>query len=162
LEIGFFVVVPPVQHQSHLLSTFTIFPGSVMLNKNEDIRAQLVDLYMLFKYSSLVIKSCGPIYEHYNDLLGVYRPVAENIYKQDMGENFIYHCPQTNQWLVGTVMGHPYAWLRCNKTSKLPPAKGWEYRHGLEWFTDTSMTLLPFREVQSLEMMLHDNTSPSI
>ena len=53
--------------------------------------------------------------------------------------------PQTNQWLVGTVSGHPYAWLRCNKTSKLPPGKGWEYRHGLEWFNDTSMTLLPFR-----------------
>lgn len=135
---------------------------SVMLNKNDDIRAQLVDLYILFKYSSLVIKSFGPVSEHYSDLLGVYRPVAENIYKQDMGENFIYQCPQTNQWLVGTVSGHPYAWLRCNKTSKLPPVKGWEYRHGLEWFNDTSMTLLPFREVQSLEMMLHDNTSPPI
>jgi len=63
--------------------------------------------------------------DSYND-----RPV----YKQEGGENYIYYSATSCSWLVGTVIGHQYGWLRnqsdnASKSRWLPDlSSGWEYR----------------------------------
>ena len=102
---------------------------------------------------TLLVKSEGAVSEHQRDVLGVYRMVdsynEKPVYKQDGGENYIYFrydfmliillqfflsSSTSLSWLVGTVVGHPYGWLRngspaATSASWLPDiTTGWEYR----------------------------------
>merc|ERR1712029_20252 len=49
-------------------------------------------------------------------LMGVYRLVDSYndrpVFKQDMGENYIYYSSGSSSWLVGCRVGHRYSWLR--------------------------------------------------
>jgi len=71
-------------------------------------------------------------------MLGVYRMVdsycERPVYKQDGGENYIYYSGASASWLVGTVVGGQYGWLR-NVGEEAPDTRwvpdltsGWEYR----------------------------------
>ena len=101
-----------------------------------------------------MVKSEGAVSEHQSDVLGVYRMVDSYndrpVYKQDGGENYIYYrldilfvlfytlpyifSAASFSWLVGTVVGHQYGWLK-NSSSAASSARwlpdlssGWEYR----------------------------------
>ena len=104
-----------------------------------------------------MVKSEGAVSEHQGDVLGVYRMVDSYndrpVYKQEGGENYIYYryrgsrhtwdsfysqlssdSSASASWLVGTVVGHQYGWLRNGSTAAssarwLPDLNsGWEYR----------------------------------
>jgi hypothetical protein len=74
----------------------------------------------------VVLKSEGEIGNNQADILGVYRMADSHcdrpVYKQDGGENYIYYSNISGSWLVGTVVGHQYAWLR-NCTEKAPDTR---------------------------------------
>ena len=74
----------------------------------------------------MVLKSEGEIGNNQADILGVYRMADSHcdrpVYKQDGGENYIYYSNISGSWLVGTVVGHQYAWLR-NCTEKAPDTR---------------------------------------
>ena len=89
-----------------------------------------------------MVRSEGKVREEQGDVLGVYRLVdshqARPLYKQDGGENFIFFSPGGPWWMVGTVVGSQYGWLR-NSSSSLGPGEarwpadleeGWQYRDG--------------------------------
>ena len=64
----------------------------------------------------MIIKSEGKMSANQPDVLGVYRMVDSHhdrpVYKQGGGENYIYYSRASKSWFVGTVVGHPYGWLR--------------------------------------------------
>ena len=51
----------------------------------------LVTIFLSSECSTLVIQSSGAVAELYGNLLGVYRVVGDNMYKQEGGENYIYY-----------------------------------------------------------------------
>merc|ERR1712098_22484 len=85
---------------------------------------------------TVVLKSEGTVKKHQSDVLGVYRMVdsycERPVYKQDGGENYIYYSGASASWLVGTVVGGQYGWLRnvgeeAPDTRWVPDlASGWE------------------------------------
>ena len=96
---------------------------------------------LLSGWSSLVLRSEGKVREEQADVLGVYRLVdshqARPLYKQDGGENFIFFSPAPPSWVVGTVVGSQYGWLR-NISARAGEARwpgsleqGWQYRDSL-------------------------------
>jgi len=121
----------------------------------------LLDFYLVFKFSSLVAKSCGAVSDLYGNMLGVYRMVHHGLYKLEGGESYVYYSQKTNSWLIGCVAGHPYAWLRnCSSspspsTHSPPSLTGWQYRTGQDWLADTTFRLESCTEVETLEKLLH-------
>ena len=84
-----------------------------------------------------MVRSEGKVREEQGDVLGLYRLVdchqERPLYKQEGGENFIYYSPGGPCWLVGTVVGSQYAWLRNSNTRgelRWPAGLGWQYRDG--------------------------------
>jgi hypothetical protein len=99
--------------------------------------------------------------DSYND-----RPV----YKQDGGENYIYYSAASNSWLVGTVVGHQYGWLKNSSeqaSSKrwIPDLRsGWEYRPLVRsgeirdtWLSDDgTMRIESLRDVEKVNELIRD------
>ena len=89
----------------------------------------------------MVLKSEGGVAENQGDVLGVYRMVDtysdRPVYKQDGGENFIFFSPAGPWWVVGTLVGSHYGWLRNNSArageARWPGSleQGWQYRDSL-------------------------------
>jgi len=92
----------------------------------------ILDILAVFRASTLVVISSGAVAESLADALGVYRLTGTHnnhpLYKQDGGENYIFH--YANWWIVGTVVGMPHGWLRTNFTGHWLPdnSNGWQYR----------------------------------
>ena len=90
--------------------------------------------------STVVVRSEGAVAEDQEDVLGVYRLVDSHqdrpLYQQAGGENFLYFSPPAS-WLVGTVAGGQYGWLRnvshqaATVTWPADLAGGWQYRDRL-------------------------------
>ena len=86
------------------------------------------------------MRSEGRVGEEQGDVLGLYRLVDSHqerpLYKQDGGENFIFFSPAGPWWVVGTVVGSHYGWLRnCSaraSETRWPAGlgSGWQYRDG--------------------------------
>merc|ERR1719361_336306 len=95
-------------------------------------------LFSAVRGSTVIIKSEGSMAANQPDVLGVYRMVDSHhdrpVYKQDGGENYIYYSRSSKAWFVGTVVGHPYGWLRngskeASEQGWVPDLPGgWEYR----------------------------------
>lgn len=107
-------------------------------NDKENFWTLIVEIYSAFRGSTVVLKSEGVVKAEQADVLGVYRMVDSYndrpVYKQEGGENYIYYSSASCSWLVGTVIGHQYGWLRNQSDSAaasrwLPDlSSGWEYR----------------------------------
>eukprot|EP00092_Neocalanus_flemingeri_P014463 GFUD01015607.1.p1 GENE.GFUD01015607.1~~GFUD01015607.1.p1 ORF type:complete len:1351 (+),score=528.10 GFUD01015607.1:47-4099(+) len=112
--------------------------GSCMGFGKANLWKLIMEIYAAFRGYTLVVKSEGAVSEHQSDVLGVYRMVDtyndRPVYKQEGGENYIYYSSASSSWLVGTVVGHQYGWLRNSSTAAsstrwLPDlSSGWEYR----------------------------------
>eukprot|EP00091_Calanus_sinicus_P014466 TRINITY_DN32018_c0_g1_i1.p1 TRINITY_DN32018_c0_g1~~TRINITY_DN32018_c0_g1_i1.p1 ORF type:complete len:117 (-),score=48.33 TRINITY_DN32018_c0_g1_i1:159-488(-) len=99
--------------------------------------------------------------DSYND-----RPV----YKQEGAENYIYYSSASASWLVGTVVGHQYGWLRNGSTAAssarwLPDlSSGWEYRplvRGEDSLTswqsdDGTLRIEALRDVEKVTELIRD------
>ena len=87
-----------------------------------------------------MVRSEGAVAEQQRAVLGVYRMVDSYndrpVYKQDGGENYIYY--SSASWLVGTVVGHSYGWLRNTGSARWLPdmSTGWEYTVQGSWLSD--------------------------
>jgi len=143
-------------------------------NDKENFWTLLVEIYSAFRGSTVVLKSEGIVREHQADVLGVYRMVDHYndrpVYKQDGGENFIYYSATSASWLVGTVVGHQYGWLRNGSDSAqarrwIPDLEsGWEYRPltrsselSNTWCTDDgTLRIESLREVEKVNELLRD------
>ena len=120
---------------------------------------------------TVVLKSEGIVKKYQADVLGVYRMVDSYndrpVYKQDGGENFIFFSPggaAGSCWLVGTVVGSQYGWLR-NRSEEAELVRwpallrtGWEFRDGYcgDWRTDDNtlrLQALPGNGVSHLSLM---------
>merc|ERR1719334_770298 len=110
-----------------------------------DIWRVVQEINAVLRGSVLVVRSEGPVSDSQGDVLGVYRLVDSYsdrpLYKQDGGENYLYYSSQSRYWMVGTVVGHPYGWLRnlCPHgkwVSEL--TSGWEYRSS-SYLTDQTI-----------------------
>jgi len=140
----------------------------------------LVELYSAFRGSAVVLKSEGAVASHQADSLGVYRMVdnynGRPVYKQDGGENYIYYSSASNSWLVGTVVGHQYGWLRNNAEHAkdvgwVPDLKtGWQYRPLVRgggqlednWASDDgTLTIESLRDMKRVNKLIGDNRRKS-
>jgi hypothetical protein len=141
----------------------------------DDIWTLVVEIYSAFRGYTVVLKSEGAVRHHQADTLGVYRMVDSYndrpVYKQDMGENYIYYSAASNSWLVGTVVGHQYGWLRNTaenaKDKRWVPdlRTGWEYRplvrtnSNLEnmWATDDgTLRIESLRDIEKVNELIRD------
>jgi len=143
-------------------------------NDKQNFWTLLVEIYSAFRGSTLVLKSEGIVRDHQADVLGVYRMVDHYndrpVYKQDDGENYIYYSATSSSWLVGTVVGHQYGWLRNGSAGAssrrwIPDLEtGWEYRPltrtselSNTWCTDDgTLRIESLREVEKVNEMLRD------
>eukprot|EP00092_Neocalanus_flemingeri_P014465 GFUD01015609.1.p1 GENE.GFUD01015609.1~~GFUD01015609.1.p1 ORF type:complete len:1372 (-),score=525.76 GFUD01015609.1:84-4199(-) len=137
----------------------------------------MLEIYAAFRGYTLVVKSEGAVSEHQSDVLGVYRMVDtyndRPVYKQEGGENYIYYSSASSSWLVGTVVGHQYGWLRNSSTAAssarwLPDlSSGWEYRplvslweclEGQEcWLCDDgTLRIESLRDVEKVTLLIRD------
>ncbi len=79
----------------------------------------------------MVLRSNGVAADHQAHCLGVYRMTDSHngrpVYKQDDGEHYLFH--DGEGWMVGSRVGHAYAWMR--NASKAEDAAdlgtGWQY-----------------------------------
>ena len=106
--------------------------------------------------STVLVRSEGAVAEDQEDVLGVYRLVDSHqdrpLYQQAGGENFLYFSPPAS-WLVGTVAGGQYGWLRnvshqaATVTWPADLAGGWQYRDRdkgwHDWVLDDTLLFLP-------------------
>jgi len=143
-------------------------------NDKQNFWTLLVEIYSAFRGSTVVLKSEGIVRDHQADVLGVYRMVDHYndrpVYKQDGGENYIYYSATSSSWLVGTVVGHQYGWLRNGSESAqgkrwIPDLEtGWEYRPLTRsselsdtWCTDDgTLRIESLREVEKVNELLRD------
>ena len=60
--------------------------------------------------------------------------IPRPVYKQDLGENYVYYSSAAESWLVGCLVGHRHGWLRNRSpaaaSSRYPSllSSGWEVR----------------------------------
>jgi len=104
----------------------------------EEMGDILKELCSILRGYTVLLRSEGEIANSQPEMLGVYRMVdsysGRPVYKQDGGENYIYYSGASGSWMVGTVVGHNYGWLRNNSekatnTRWVPDlGTGWEYR----------------------------------
>jgi len=148
--------------------------GTAMRTDKENLWELIIEIYSAFRGSTLVLKSEGAVKHHQADVLGVYRMVDSYndrpVYKQDQGENYIYYSATSNSWLVGTVVGHQYGWLRnpsenAGKRRWIPDLRtGWEYRPlvrgnelGNGWCTDDgTLRIESLRDVEKVNELIRD------
>eukprot|EP00092_Neocalanus_flemingeri_P009145 GFUD01009846.1.p1 GENE.GFUD01009846.1~~GFUD01009846.1.p1 ORF type:complete len:1484 (+),score=566.18 GFUD01009846.1:348-4454(+) len=137
----------------------------------------ILEIYAAFRGYTLVVKSEGAVSEHQSDVLGVYRMVDtyndRPVYKQEGGENYIYYSSASSSWLVGTVVGHQYGWLRNSSTAAssarwLPDlSSGWEYRplvrsweclEGQEsWLSDDgTLRIEAIKDIEKINSLIQD------
>jgi len=145
-----------------------------MSNDKENLLTLVVEIYSSLRGYTLVVKSEGAVSEHQSDVLGVYRMVDSYndrpVYKQDGGENYIYYSAASFSWLVGTVVGHQYGWLK-NSSSAASSARwlpdlssGWEYRplvRGQDSLTswnsdDGTLRIESLRDVEKVTELIRD------
>ena len=79
-----------------------------MDSRNNNFHSFLLEFYLIFskhfsakaiivfnsecsECSTLVLQSSGGVADMYRDLLGVYRVVGDNVYKQEGGESYVYY-----------------------------------------------------------------------
>jgi len=147
---------------------------SEMRTDKENLWELIIEIYSAFRGSTLVLKSEGAVKHHQADVLGVYRMVDSYndrpVYKQDQGENYIYYSATSNSWLVGTVVGHQYGWLRnpsenAGKRRWIPDLRsGWEYRPlvrgnqlGNGWCTDDgTLRIESLKDVEKVNELIRD------
>jgi len=140
----------------------------------ENLWTLIVEIYSAFRGSTVVLKSDGAVKQHHADVLGVYRMIdhynERPVYKQDGGENYIYYSATSNSWLVGTVVGHQYGWLRnpsenAGKRRWVPDlTSGWEYRplvRGSDlnntWSTDDgTLRIESLKDVEKVNELIRD------
>merc|ERR1712106_1257286 len=60
-----------------------------MDSRNNNFHSLLLEFYLIFRCSTLVLQSSGGVADMYRDLLGVYRVVGDNVYKQEGGESYV-------------------------------------------------------------------------
>jgi len=137
-----------------------------------NLSALILEIYAAFRGYTLVVKSEGCVSEHQSDVLGVYRMVDSYndrpVYKQDGGENYIYYSSASSSWLVGTVVGHSYGWLRNSSSARWVPdiTSGWEYRPLIRswdstdqgsWLSDDgTLRIEPLQAVDSILPQIKD------
>jgi len=107
-------------------------------NNKDNFWTLIIEIYSAFRGSTVVLKSEGVVKSEQADVLGVYRMIDSYndrpVYKQEGSENYIYYSATSSSWLVGTVIGQQYGWLRnqsdsAAKSRWLPDlSSGWEYR----------------------------------
>jgi len=136
----------------------------------ENLWRLILEIYAAFRYITVLVKSSGPVYTYYSDILGVYRMVDSYndrpVYKQEGGENYIYYSPTPTSWLLGTVIGHHYGWLRNNSnmassTNWLPElTTGWQYRGVGDqecWVSDdTTLRIEAIRDVDKISSLVEE------
>merc|ERR1719312_1202622 len=145
-----------------------------MATDKENLWTLVVEIYSSFRGYTLVVKSEGAVSEHQGDVLGVYRMVDSYndrpVYKQEGGENYIYYSSASASWLVGTVVGHQYGWLRNGSTAAssarwLPDLNsGWEYRPLIRgedslasWHSDDgTLRIESLRDVEKVTEIIRD------
>jgi len=145
-----------------------------MATDKENLWTLVVEIYSSFRGYTLVVKSEGAVSEHQADVLGVYRMVDSYndrpVYKQEGGENYIYYSSASASWLVGTVVGHQYGWLRNGSTAAssarwLPDlSSGWEYRPLIRgedsltsWHSDDgTLRIESLRDVEKVTEIIRD------
>jgi len=134
--------------------------------------ALILEIYAAFRGYTLVVRSEGCVSEHHISVLGVYRMVDSYndrpVYKQDGGENYIYYSSASSSWLVGTVVGHSYGWLRNSSSARWVPdiTSGWEYRPLTRswdgntqesWLSDDgTLRIEPLQAVDSIMSQIQD------
>ena len=92
-----------------------------------------------------------------SQVVGVYRLVdsynERPVFKQDMGENYIYYSLAGQGWLLGCQVGHSFSLVR-NRSKEAPGARwpsllarGWEVRHRSqgEWMEHEGDMVAPVR-----------------
>eukprot|EP00092_Neocalanus_flemingeri_P004677 GFUD01005041.1.p1 GENE.GFUD01005041.1~~GFUD01005041.1.p1 ORF type:complete len:1367 (+),score=526.03 GFUD01005041.1:47-4147(+) len=151
--------------------------GSCMGFGKANLWKLIMEIYAAFRGYTLVVKSEGAVSEHQSDVLGVYRMVDtyndRPVYKQEGGENYIYYSSASSSWLVGTVVGHQYGWLRNSSTAAssarwLPDlVGGWEYRplvrsweclEGQEsWLSDDgTLRIEAIKDIEKINSLIQD------
>eukprot|EP00092_Neocalanus_flemingeri_P038985 GFUD01042439.1.p1 GENE.GFUD01042439.1~~GFUD01042439.1.p1 ORF type:complete len:1369 (+),score=525.37 GFUD01042439.1:46-4152(+) len=151
--------------------------GSCMGFGKANLWKLIMEIYAAFRGYTLVVKSEGAVSEHQSDVLGVYRMVDtyndRPVYKQEGGENYIYYSCASSSWLVGTVVGHQYGWLRNSSTAAsstrwLPDlSSGWEYRplvrsweclEGQEsWLSDDgTLRIEAIKDIEKINSLIQD------
>jgi len=157
-----------------MMIQFHLLTGTDVENDKQNFWTLLVEIYSAFRGSTVVLKSEGIVRDHQADVLGVYRMVDHYndrpVYRQDGGENYIYYSATSSSWLVGTVVGHQYGWLRNGSDSAqgkrwIPDLEtGWEYRPLTRsselsdtWCTDDgTLRIESLREVEKVNELLRD------
>jgi len=146
-----------------------------MESDKENLWTLIIEIYSAFRGYTVVLKSEGAVREHQADVLGVYRMVdsynERPVYKQDGGENYIYYSAASSSWLVGTVVGHQYGWLRNGSAHAgarkwIPDLRsGWEYRPLVRtpgeltdtWRTDDgTLRIESLRDVEKVNEVIRD------
>ena len=86
---------------------------------------------------TVVLKSTGAAAEHQIECMGVYRMVDvfndKPVYRQDVGDHYLYYNGQHNTWMVGSRVGHDFGWIKNSspehQKNRLPDLRtGWEYQ----------------------------------
>merc|ERR1711983_492720 len=120
----------------------------------------LLEIYSAFRGYTVVLKSEGIVKKHQADVLGVYRMVDSYndrpVYKQDGGENYIYHSSASNTWFVGTVVGHQYGWeyRPLVRTMGHLDSNSWHSDDGslrIEYLRDVEKVNELFRDVKDIQ-----------
>jgi len=160
------------EHLEHHEAEDRIQKGNCMGFGKTNLSALILEIYAAFRGYTLVVRSEGCVSEHQRDVLGVYRMVDSYndrpVYKQDGGENYIYYSCASSSWLVGTVVGHSYGWLRNSSSARWVPdiTSGWEYRPLIRswggddqdsWLSDDgTLRIEPLQAVDSILSQIKD------
>jgi len=136
---------------------------------SDGLETLTIEMFTVFNGSTLLLKSDGLLAKSQPQLMGVYRLVDSYndrpVFKQDMGENYIYYSSGSSSWLVGCRVGHRYSWLR-NTCSAAAGARwpqllrsGWEVRSAsgdqASWDED-NITLENIRDVDKIREIIRD------
>ena len=86
---------------------------------------------------TVVLKSSGLAADHQHDCLGVYRMVDvyndKPVYRQDVGDHYLYYNAAHTTWMIGSRIGHDFGWIKNSspehEKNRLPDLRtGWEYQ----------------------------------
>lgn len=158
-----------VERESRDYATFSrenvnTFRADYEDNKN-NIWGLLTKIFGALRGCTVILKSEGPALEHQPDCFGVYRmsDTFNNrpLYKQDMGENYIYYHGSLNAWMIGTRIGHNHAWMRNYAQDTLTPdlANGWEYLSTLDrsWeINDKTLRIEPLKDIEKINEIIQE------
>ena len=81
--------------------------------------------------------------------------IPRPVYKQDMGENYVYYSSAAECWLVGCLVGHRHGWLRNRSpaaaSSRYPSllSSGWEVRdEARDLWTGADRDIVTFENIK--------------